>query len=225
MLIVVLDGTIVTVALPSIVADLHLSGTSLTWLLNAYTLAYGGSLLLSGRFGDLYGQRRLFLKASAYSRLASVACDSHVRRRCCSSPGLQGIGGAVVTAVSLAIIHEPNFPDDRTCTSDGDYGFVCAAGGAVGEVLGGFITKSLTWHWIFFANLPVGIAVFAFCAVLLSSRHTTQGPRQLDVAGGVAIGYRVDTGCYALTNGTKRAGTSTRMLLGVSAVLLLLFLS
>src|SRR6187200_2652887 len=143
-LMIVLDTTIVNVALPSIREDLHFSETSLVWVINAYMLTFGGFLLLGGRLGDLYGPRKLFLAGIALFTLASLGC-------------------AVVSAVALSLIMNL-FPEpDGRAKAMGVYGFVCAAGGSIGVLLGGLLTSALDWHWIFLVNLPLGVAVYALC--------------------------------------------------------------
>jgi EmrB/QacA subfamily drug resistance transporter len=227
-LMIVLDTTIVTVALPSILADLRVSGTSLTWMLNAYMLTFGGFLLLGGRLGDLYGRRRLFLAGISVFTLASLACGlAHTLTGLLIARAGQGLGGAVVAAVSLSLIMNLFSRPAERARAMGIYGFVCAAGSGVGELLGGFLTKTLSWHWVFLVNLPIGIAVYAFCIVLLPRDAPSHGPRQLDVAGAVAITTALTLVVYALVNGNEAGWTSaqTQGLLGVVALLLLLFLS
>src|SRR3954465_3960284 len=167
-LMIVLDTTIVNVALPSIRVDLKFSETSLVWVVNAYMLTYGGFLLLGGRLGDLYGHRRFFLLgitlftlASPGGGLATPPTFLLVAR------AIQGLGGATVTAVALSLIMDLfSEPADRT-KAMGVYGFVCAGGGSIGVLLGGLLTGTLDWHWIFLVNLPIGVLVFALSLWLL----------------------------------------------------------
>ena len=160
-MMIVLDTTIVTVALPSMQTDLHLSNTSLTWVLNAYLLSYGGFLLVSGRLGDLYGQRRLFLVGIAIFAIASLVCGLAASAWVMlAARAVQGLGGAVVSAVSLALIMNLFTEASARARALGFYGFVCAAGGCLGELLGGVLTGALGWHWIFLVNVPVGVAVY-----------------------------------------------------------------
>ena len=167
-LMIVLDTTIVTVALPSIQADLGFSGTSLVWVLNAYLLTFGGFLLLGGRLGDLYGQRRLFLLGLVVFTLASLACGlSAAQAPLVIARAVQGVGGAVVTAVALSLIMGLFTDGAERAKAMGIYAFVCAAGGSIGEVLGGLLTNTLGWHWIFLVNLPIGVAVYWLCLALL----------------------------------------------------------
>ena len=161
-LMIVLDTTIVNVALPSIREDLGFTETSLVWVVNAYMLTFGGFLLLGGRLGDLYGHRRLFLCGHhAVHRSHRWHADWRTRRRCWSPPArVQGLGGAVVTAVALSLIMNLFTDPAERAKAMGVYGFVCAGGGSIGVLLGGVLTSALSWHWIFLVNLPIGIAVY-----------------------------------------------------------------
>lgn len=167
-LMIVLDTTIVNVALPSIRADLKFSETSLVWVVNAYMLTFGGFLLLGGRLGDLYGHRRLFLLGLVLFTVASLACGlAQTQVLLIVARAVQGLGGAVVSAVSLLLIMNLfTEPADRA-KAMGVYGFVCAGGGSVGVLLGGLLTSTLSWHWIFLVNLPIGVAVYLLCRSLL----------------------------------------------------------
>jgi EmrB/QacA subfamily drug resistance transporter len=226
-LMIVLDTTIVTVALPSILADLQLSGGSLTWTLNAYMLTFGGFLLLGGRVGDLYGSRRSFLGGIALFTLASLACGlAESKETLLAARAAQGIGGAVVTAVSLALIMNLFTRPVERARALGIYGFVCAAGGGVGELLGGVLTKAFNWHWIFLVNLPIGALVFGFCVVLLPPDMPLQQNRGLDAAGALAITTALTLAVFTLVNGGSSGWLSARTLGSFAAVsfLLLVFL-
>ena len=167
-LMIVLDTTIVNVALPSIRADLGFTETSLVWVVNAYMLTFGGFLLLGGRLGDLYGHRRLFLLGITLFTLASLACGlANSQVLLIVARAVQGLGGAVVSAVALSLIMNLfTEPADRA-KAMGVYGFVCASGGSIGVLLGGLLTDALGWHAIFLVNLPIGVAVYALCVALL----------------------------------------------------------
>src|SRR5689334_3997762 len=170
MLMIVLDTTIVNVALPSIAADLGFTETSLVWVVNAYMLTFGGCLLLGGRLGDLYGHRKLFLGGITLFTLASLACGmANSQILLVSARAVQGLGGAVVSAVSLSLIMNLFSEPAERAKAMGVYGFVCAGGGSIGVLLGGLLTNLLSWHWIFLVNLPIGIAVYALCVALLPS--------------------------------------------------------
>src|SRR4051812_15995588 len=167
-LMIVLDTTIVNVALPSIRADLGFSQTSLAWVVNAYILTFGGFLLLGGRLGDLYGHRRLFLAGIALFTASSLACGlAQTQGELVAARAVQGLGGAVASAVSLSLMMML-FPEPaERAKAMGVFGFVASGGGSIGVLLGGVLTDSLDWHWIFLVNLPIGIAVVALSLRLL----------------------------------------------------------
>src|SRR4249919_282615 len=167
-LMIVLDTTVVNVALPSIRDDLRFDDASLVWVVNAYLLTFGGFLLLGGRLGDLYGHRRLFLAGIVVFTLASLACGlSGSQAMLVAARAVQGIGGAVVTAVALSLIMMLFTEPGERAKAMGVYGFVCAGGGSVGVLLGGVLTSALDWHWVFLVNIPIGIAVIAWSLRLL----------------------------------------------------------
>src|SRR6266536_3694127 len=165
-LMIVLDVTIVNVALPSIRQDLGFTQTSLAWVVNAYLLTYGGCLLLGGRLGDLFGHRRLFLAGITLFKIASLVCGlATAKGFLVGARAVQGIGGAVASAVSLSLMMTLfTEPADRA-KAMGVFGFVAAGGGSVGVLLGGVLTDFLDWHWIFLVNVPIGALV-----ILLSLR-------------------------------------------------------
>ncbi len=225
-LMIVLDTTIVNVALPSIRQSLGFSETSLAWVVNAYLLTFGGFLLLGGRLGDLFGHRRLFLIGIALFTLASLACGlANTQHLLIVARAVQGLGGAIVSAVSLSLIMTMFTEPGERAKAMGVFGFVAAGGGTVGVLLGGILTDLLDWHWIFIVNLPVGIAVFAFCFVLLPSGRGPAGVR-LDVAGAVTVTAALMCAVYAIVNGNQAGWTSAQTLglLGAAVVLLLVFL-
>jgi EmrB/QacA subfamily drug resistance transporter len=226
-LMIVLDTTVVTVALPSIQADLGFSGTSIVWVLNAYLLTFGGFLLLGGRLGDLYGQRRLFLIGVIVFTLASLACGlSTAQASLVIARAVQGLGGAVVTAVALSLIVNLFTEGAERARAMGIYAFVSAAGGSIGEVLGGVLTNAFGWHWIFLINLPIGVAVYCLCVVLLPRDRPVAGRRRLDIAGAVTVTTGLMLAVYAVVDGNRAGWTSpqTTTLLGAAVVLLVLFL-
>ena len=159
MLMIVLDVTIVNVALPSIQDDLHFSTSSLAWVVNAYLIAFGGLLLLAGRLGDLIGRRRIFLAGIGLFTTASLLCGlAQSQALLVAARFVQGVGGAMTSAVILGMI-VTMFPEPREqAKAIGVYAFVASAGGSVGLLAGGVITQSINWHWIFFVNIPIGIA-------------------------------------------------------------------
>src|SRR5437773_6365393 len=167
-LMIVLDMTIVNVALPSIKDDLGFSETSLAWVVNAYLLTYGGCLLLGGRLGDLLGHRRLFLIGIILFTLASLACGiATAKGFLVGARAVQGIGGAVASAVSLSLMMVLFTEPAERAKAMGVFGFVAAGGGSIGVVLGGVLTDVLNWHWIFLVNFPIGILVVVLCLRLL----------------------------------------------------------
>jgi len=222
-LMIVLDSTIVTVALPSIQADLGFSGSSLVWVLNAYMLTFGGFLLLGGRLGDLYGNRRLFLLGLSLFTLASLACGlSTSPVLLVTARAVQGLGGAVVTAVALALIMNL-FPEagDRA-KAMGIYGFVCSAGSSLGALLGGFLTGALNWHWIFLVNLPIGVAVYALSLMMLPRDTGAAHGRRLDVAGALSVTAGLMLAVYAVVDGNRAGWASAQTLALFAAAALLL---
>src|ERR687898_950679 len=158
MLMIVLDITIVNVALPSIQDDLGFSQSNLAWVVNAYLIPFGGLLLLAGRAGDLIGQRRIFLIGLAVFTGASLLCAiAPSQGMLIGARFLQGVGGALASAVILGMI-VTMFPEPREqAKAVGLYAFVASAGGSIGLLLGGILTETINWHWIFFVNIPIGI--------------------------------------------------------------------
>lgn len=227
-LMIVLDTTIVTVALPSIKADLGFSETDLVWVVNAYMLTFGGLLLLGGRLGDLYGQRRLFLLGLTLFTLASLACGLAAGQTLLvAARALQGVGGAVITAVALSLITKLFTEPDERARAMGVYGFVCAAGGSIGALLGGVLTETLSWRSIFLVNLPIGIAVYLLSRRLLpADERADAAPQRLDMGGAVTVTGALMLAVYAVVNGNQLGWLSmqTLGLLGLAALLLALFL-
>ena len=226
-LMIVLDSTIVNVALPSIRADLAFSETSLVWVVNAYLLTYGGFLLLGGRLGDLFGQRRLLLLGLVAFTVASLACGlarSQVTLICARA--VQGLGGAVVSSSALSLIMNlfPE-PDERT-KAMGIYGFVCSSGGIIGVLLGGVLTSAFSWHWIFLVNLPIGGLVYGLCLILIPRSAPAGRTGRLDIAGAVTVTTSLMLAVYAIVNGNQVGWMSGQSvgLIGAAAVLLALFL-
>jgi len=225
-LMIVLDTTIVNVALPSIRTDLAFTETSLVWVVNAYMLTFGGFLLLGGRLGDLYGHRRVFLAGIALFTVASLACGlASSQGMLIAARAVQGLGGAVVSAVALSLIMNLfTEPGDRA-KAMGVYGFVCAGGGSVGVLLGGLLTSQLSWHWIFLVNLPIGIGVAALTMALIRATRG-QAAQRLDWAGAASITLSLMLAVYAVVGGNEVGWASSRTLglLAAAAVLLSLFI-
>jgi EmrB/QacA subfamily drug resistance transporter len=200
-LMIVLDTTIVNVALPSIRADLAFTDAALSWVVNAYLLTFGGFLLLGGRLGDLFGRRRVFVAGTMLFTLASLLCGlATTRELLIAARTVQGLGGAVVTAAVLSLIMGLfTTPGDRA-RAMGVYGFVCASGGSIGVLLGGVLTRTLNWHWVFLVNLPIGALVCALCLKLLSPDSPQRPPPRLDVAGAVTVTAALMLAVYAIVD-------------------------
>src|SRR6187397_2049680 len=224
-LMIVLDVTIVGVALPSIREDLGFSEESLAWVVNAYLLTFGGFLLLGGRLGDLFGHRRLFLAGIALFTAASVTCGLATSQGVLvAARAVQGIGGAIVSAVALSLIITLFTEPAERAKAMGVFGFVASGGGSIGVLLGGVLTDTLDWHWIFLVNVPVGAAVVVLTLYLIpSGRGHATG--RLDIAGAVTVTAASMVAVYAIVNGNDVGWTSARTLglLGLSAALLAVF--
>jgi EmrB/QacA subfamily drug resistance transporter len=226
-LMIVLDGTIVNVALPSIRDDLGFSQTSLAWVVNAYLLTFGGFLLLGGRLGDLFGHRRLFLSGITLFTLASLACGTaNSQEFLVGARAVQGIGGAIVSAVALSLLMTLFTEQADRAKAMGVFGFVLSGGGTAGVLLGGVLTGLLNWHWIFLVNLPVGVLVYVLSLKLLPAAHGPAATRRLDVAGAVTVTASLMLAVYAIVNGNDSGWTSgqTLGLLSGALALLLTFL-
>ena len=226
-LMIVLDTTIVNVALPSIREDLGFSQTSLAWVVNAYLLTFGGFLLLGGRLGDYFGHRRMFLIGITLFTLASVACGlATTQGLLVGARAVQGLGGAVVSAVALSLIMNLFTEPGERAKAMGVFGFVLAGGGTIGVLLGGILTDTLNWHWIFLVNVPIGIAVFALSLRLLPAERGPAATGRLDVAGAVAITGSLMLAVYAIVNGNDTGWTSAQTvgLLAGAVALLALFI-
>jgi EmrB/QacA subfamily drug resistance transporter len=227
-LMIVLDATIVNVALPSIRADLGFSETSLAWVVNAYLLTYGGLLLLGGRLGDLFGHRRLFLFGITLFTVASLACGlATTQGFLVGARAVQGVGGAIASAVSLSLIMTLFTDPPERAKAMGVFGFVAAGGGSVGVILGGVLTDSLDWHWIFLVNVPIGLLVCGLCLRLLPSAGGPAASGRVDVAGAVTVTASLMLATYAIVNGNQEGWTSAQTLglLAAAAVLLAVFLA
>jgi len=227
-LMIVLDTTIVNVALPSIRSDLKFTETSLVWVINAYMLTFGGFLLLGGRLGDLFGHRKLFLLGVALFTLSSLACGlAQSQAWLIAARAVQGLGGAVVDAVALSLIVNLFTEPAERAKAMGVYGFVCAGGGSIGVLLGGLLTGAFSWHWIFLVNLPIGVVVYALTLSLLDKSHGTASGEPLDVAGAVTITLSLMLAVYAVVGGNEAGWTSTQTLalLGAALVLLAVFIA
>jgi EmrB/QacA subfamily drug resistance transporter len=201
-LMIVVDMTIVNVALPSIRSDLGFSQESLAWVVNAYVLTFGGFMLLGGRLGDLFGHRRLFLAGIAAFTTASLLCGlAQSQEWLIAARAVQGFGGAVVSAVALSLIMTLFTEDAERTKAMGVFGFVMAGGGSIGVLAGGILTDALDWHWIFLVNLPIGIAVFALTLALIPGGRGFGDRKSLDFAGATTITSALILAVYAIENG------------------------
>jgi EmrB/QacA subfamily drug resistance transporter len=227
-LMIVLDTNIVNVALPSIQVDLGFSQTALAWVVNAYLLTFGGFLLLSGRLGDLYGNKRVFTGGVVAFTVSSVACGV------APSSGLlvvaravQGIGGAAVSAVALALIMGLFSDPAERAKAMGFFGFVMSGGGAVGVLLGGVLTGLFSWHWIFLVNVPIGVAVLALAAKVLPADGSPADRGPLDVRGAGLVTVALIVAVYGVVGGNDAGWVSARtvVLLGGATALLLVFVA
>src|SRR3954468_1105138 len=227
-LMIVLDVTIVNVALPSIQDDLGFSASSLAWVVNAYLIEFGGLLLLAGRLGDLIGRRTVFLAGLAVFTGASLLCGlSQSEGMLVAARFVQGIGGAMTSAVVLGLI-VTMFPSPREqAKAIGVYAFVASAGGAVGLLLGGVLTQAISWHWIFFVNVPIGIATAIYTRRLLDRDPGIGLGEGADVPGAVLITGALMLGVYTIVKPAAEDGwgaTSTLALGAVSLALLAAFI-
>jgi EmrB/QacA subfamily drug resistance transporter len=199
MLMIVLDATVVNVALPSIQDDLGFSQSSLAWVVNAYLIAFGGLLLLAGRFGDILGRKTVFLTGLGVFTVASLLCGvADSQGVLVAARFVQGVGGAMTSAVILGMI-VTMFPEPREqAKAIGVYGFVASAGGSVGLLAGGILTQSINWHWIFFVNIPIGIATAVLAVRLLDGEKGIGFGGGADIPGAVLITSSLMLGVYTI---------------------------
>src|SRR5436309_7293605 len=207
-LMIVLDVTIVGVALPSIRQDLGFSETSLAWVVNGYLLTYGGFLLLGGRLGDLFGHRRLFIAGISLFTVASLACGlATTQWFLVAARSVQGLGGAVASAVSLSLMMGLfTEPADRA-KAMGIFGFVASGGGSIGVLLGGILTDTLNWHWIFLVNFPIGVVVVLLTLRLVPALPALAAGGRLDIAGAITVTGSLMLAVYAIVTGNEKGGT------------------
>jgi EmrB/QacA subfamily drug resistance transporter len=226
-LMIILDATVVNVALPAIQSDLGFTQSSLAWVVNAYLIAFGGLLLLSGRLGDLVSRRGMFLAGLTVFTVASLVCGlAQSQWVLIAARFVQGVGGAMTSAVILGMI-VTMFPEPREqAKAIGVYAFVASAGGSVGLLAGGVLTQLINWHWIFFINVPIGI-VTAVLAIRLLDRDTGQGlGRGADVLGAVLITAALMLSVYTIVSPAAEFGWTagrTLALGGTSMALLIAF--
>ncbi len=222
MLMIVLDATVVNVALPTIQHDLGFSQSNLAWVVNAYLIAFGGLLLLAGRLGDLIGQRRVFLIGLGIFTTASLVCaTAESQALLIGARFIQGIGGALTSAVILGMI-VTMFPERREqAKAIGVFSFVASAGGSIGLIAGGVITQTINWHWIFFINLPIGL-ITAFLATRLVPARDGLGLRAgADIFGAALLTGGLMLGVYNILQvPTEGWGSSQTLVLGAASLLL-----
>jgi EmrB/QacA subfamily drug resistance transporter len=213
MLMIVLDATIVNVALPSIQSDLGFSQSSLAWVVNAYLIAFGGLLLLAGRLGDLLGRRSVFLTGLGVFTAASLACGlADSQAVLIGARFIQGVGGALTSAVILGMI-VTMFPEPREqAKAIGVYSFVASAGGSIGLLAGGALTEAINWHWIFFVNLPIA-AITGLLAIRTLRRDEGLGfSRGADIPGALLIVSSLMLGVYTIVEAANYGWGSTHTL-------------
>jgi EmrB/QacA subfamily drug resistance transporter len=222
-LMIILDQTIVNVALPTIQRDLHFSQSNLAWVVNAYLIAFGGLLLLVGRLGDLIGRRRIFLVGLAVFTSASLLCGvAQSQALLIGARFVQGIGGAMTAAVILGMIVTMFPRPAEQAKAIGVYSFVAAAGGAIGLLLGGVLTQALTWHWIFFVNVPIGIATGVLATRLLPSERGIGLGHGADALGAVLLVGALMLAVYTIVEASRYSWGSAHTLgFGAVAVVLL----
>ncbi|MCW3018179.1 MAG: drug resistance transporter, EmrB/QacA subfamily [Solirubrobacterales bacterium] len=227
-LMMVLDATIVNVALPSIQRELHFTQANLTWVIDGYLITFGGFLLLAGRFGDLVGRKKVFLSGLVLFVAASILCGaSGSQAMLIGARLLQGVGGAVASSVILAII-VTEFPERvEQAKAMGMYAFVSAGGGSIGLLAGGALTQSLSWHWIFFVNVPIGAVALLFGWILVEENEGIGLAGGVDVLGSILITLATMLGAFAIVKSSEYGIGSARTLgtAGASLALLVTFLA
>jgi EmrB/QacA subfamily drug resistance transporter len=227
MLMIVLDATIVNVALPSIQDDLGFSQSNLAWVVNSYLIAFGGLLLLAGRLGDLIGQRRIFLTGLTIFTGASLLCAvAQSQGMLIGARFVQGVGGAMTSAVILGMIVTMFPKADEQAKAIGVYTFVAVAGGSIGLLLGGVLTQAISWHWIFFVNLPIGVATGLAALRLVDGGEGIGLGQGADVPGAALLTGGLMLGVYTILEVEKQGWTSARTLTtgGIAVALLAAFL-
>src|SRR5690349_13646957 len=225
-LMVVLDATIVNVALPHMQSDLHFSQANLTWVVDAYMIAFGSFLLLAGRIGDLVGRKRVFLAGLVVFVSASALCGlAQSQEMLIGARFLQGLGGAISSASILAlIVTEFRAPRERAVAMS-VYTFIVSSGGSIGLLAGGTLTQTLDWHWIFFINLPIGVAAFLLGRVLIEESPHTGLHRNVDWLGALLMTGATALVVYAIVTAAEHGWGSAHTLgwAGAGLAMLALF--
>lgn len=210
---VVLDATVTNVALPSIQADLQMSDSDLQWIVNAYTLVFGGFLLLGGRAGDLVGRKRVFLAGVILFTTASALCGFATSQELLiAGRGLQGLGAALVSPAALSIVTTTFAEGAQRTKAMGVWAAIAVGGGAVGLVLGGALTDYLSWPWIFFVNVPVGLAAFVLSLRLVPESRDEHAHRSFDVAGAVTITSALILLVFGIVRSAEKGWGSTEVI-------------
>ena len=214
---VVIDGTIVNVALPSIQSDLGFSQSTLAWVINSYLIAFGGLLLLSGRLGDLVGRKRILVAGLAVFTIASLLCGLSVTpEELIAARFVQGIGGALSAAVALGMI-VTMFPNPEQARAFGVYSFVASAGASIGLLAGGILTQAISWHWIFFVNVPIGIVSILLSVRLIDSDRGIGLRSGADVIGAALVTAALMLGVYTIVE-TSQFGWTSAQTIGLGAL-------
>lgn len=222
-LIIVLDATIVNVALPSIKTSLGFSDSGLAWVVNAYLLTFGGFLLLGGRLGDLFGHRKLFIGGITLFTFASLLCGiAGSEVFLIAARALQGFGGATASAVALSLMMNLFTEPNERAKAMGYLGFVSSGGGSIGVLLGGVLTGSFDWHWIFLVNLPVGIAVVILSLIYLPHRKPLADSHHIDIWGAITVTTSLMLAVYGIVGGNE-AGWLSAKTVGFIAAAVILF--
>src|SRR3989441_4825283 len=221
-LMIVVDGTIVNVALPSIQQDLGFAPTGLAWVVNAYLIAFAGLLLLSGRLGDLIGRKRIFITGLVIFTLASIVCGVSVSQSMLiAARFVQGIGGAVSSAVILAMIVTMFTEPGERARAMGIFAFIASAGASIGLLAGGLITQTLSWHFIFFVNLPIGVATALFALRVIEPDLALGLGEGADWLGAFLVTAALMLGVYGIVQ-SSQYGLASLHTLGFAAIAIVL---
>ena len=228
-LMIVVDGTVVNVALPAIRGSLGFSETGLSWVVNAYLLTFGGFLLLGGRAGDLFGRRRVFAFGLGLFTFASLLCGvSGSQGLLVAARALQGVGGAIIAPAALSIIITTFKDPESRARAMGVWAFVVSGGASVGVLLGGALTQTFGWPWIFFVNIPVGLAALALCRPLLDPdpKRVARDPGAsggFDLPGAFLVTSSIVAAVYAIVGAAQNPPAATGLILALSAALMAAF--
>lgn len=226
-LIVVTDGSVVVVALPEIKAAFMISDASLVWVMNAYLVTYAGALLLAGRLGDLVGHRLLFLVGLTVFTVASIGCGiAYSLPHLLTLRAIQGAAGAAIATSALSLIADLFTNTAARAKALGIYGFACSFGGASGVLIGGWVTTLLGWKWIFFINIPVGVAIVSLCSNSLPAAPSQRTATSLDIKGALTLFTCLTSVMYGMISIDESGWLSPRVLLSllVAAIALIGFL-